>query len=159
MGTNEYDFQVLKLTDDFYNAYTRAQYREILEKNDRPYNCIIFEVSNDYFVCVPYRTEIKHQYAYHFRRTTRSIQHKSGLDYTKMVIVKNTIYLGCVQAVIDNDEYIETVSNIHRIKDEAFDFLEKYIKHVKGESLLHHSEYRRRYQYSPLKYFHSELGI
>ena len=159
MSLNEHNFQILRLTDDFYNTYPRTKYKEILEKQDRPYNCIIFEVSSNYFVCIPYRTEINHKYAYHFRNSERSIKHKSGLDYTKMVIINDIKYLDCVQAVVDKDEYIETVTNIERIKEESFDFLKKYIEHVKGDVALHKAEYRRRYQYSPLQYFHRELEI
>lgn len=157
--TNEFDFQIYKLSDFFYNAYPKAQYNEILEKRERPYYCIIFELSEEYFVCIPYRTEIKHKYAYFFQNSQRCIQHKSGLDYTKMVIVNNINYIDNGQAIVDQDEYTETVKNIVKIKDEAFNFLEDYKRHVKGELTLHPSEFSRRYGYSPLKYFHNELNI
>ena len=159
LSTIDYDFQILKLTDHFYNAYPRSCYPEILQKGKRAYNCIVFEMSSEYFLCIPYRTEITHRYAYHFRNSSRSIQHKSGLDYAKMVIVKNMKYLDSTQAIVDTDEYIETVTNMDKIKDEVLDFLEVYVKHVKGDVVLHASEYRRRYQYSPLQYFHLELGL
>lgn len=56
MSLNEHNFQILRLTDDFYNTYLRTKYKVILEKNDRPYNCIIFEISSSYFVCITYKT-------------------------------------------------------------------------------------------------------
>ena len=76
-----------------------------------------------------------------------------------MVIVKKTEYLDKCQAMIDRDEYIETVQNIKQIKDEAFKFLNDYIEHMKGNTVLHTREFQRRYAYSPLQYFHNELGL
>ncbi len=157
--TKEFDFQIYRLSDNFYNTYPKTQYIEILEKRTRPYNCIIFESSEEYFVCIPYRTNLNHKYAYYFKNTQRCIQHKSGLDYTKIVIIKDISFIDNGQVVIDQDEYVETVMNIYRIKDEAFNFLEDYKKHIKGELILHLSEFNRRYCYSPLKYFHNELNI
>ena len=159
MKPSTYDYQILELTNAFYEAYPKENYPEILEKQVRAYNCIVFEVSSEYFVCIPYRTEIKHKYAYHFKRSLRSRKHKSGLDYTKMVVITNGDYIDTQEAIIDKDEYIETVQNIDRIQAEVLAFLGSYINHMQGETLLHISEYRRRYQYSPLQYFHRELGL
>ncbi len=153
------DFQVLRLTESFFAAYPKEKYPEILEKKDRPYHCIIFEAGNDYFICVPYRTEIKHPYAFHFKKSNRSMVHKSGLDYTKIVIVNKSSYLDTENIIIDKDEYIETVQNIDKIKKEAIDFVQNFLNHVTGAVILHPSEYKRRYQYSPLKYFLQELGL
>ena len=38
MSLPESDYQILKLTDDFYNAYPDPPYREILKKKQRAYN-------------------------------------------------------------------------------------------------------------------------
>lgn len=154
---SEHGFKIFRLTDDFYDQYPPSQYIEILDNRTRPYNCILFELNNNYYACIPYRSEISHQYAYHFRRSIRSVQHKSGLDYTKTIIIKNYEYLDASQAVVDHDEYIETVMNIHRIKDEVLNFIRTYQKHITGEEVLHPREFRRRYAYSTLKYFHVEL--
>mgnify|MGYP005902558955 CR=1 FL=1 len=48
---------------------------------------------------------------------------------------------------------------VQRIKKEALNFVEDYIAHMKGEKPLHKKEFDRRYGFSPLKYFHKELGI
>lgn len=87
MNLPENDSQILKLTNTFYNAYPNPPYIEILKKQQRAYNCILFQSHYDYFICVPYRTEISHSYAYKFTSSSRSILHKSGLDYTKIVII------------------------------------------------------------------------
>lgn len=97
MNLPENDYQILRLTDDFYNMYPNPPYIEILKKKQRAYNCLLFQTHYDYFICIPYRTEIRHDYAFHFKNTMRARKHKK--------------------------------------------------------------EFERRYGFSPLKYFHKELGI
>ncbi len=159
MNLPESDYQILKLTDDFYNAYPNPPYVEILKKRQRAYNCILFQTHYNYFICVPYRTEISHNYAYHFKNSERSINHKSGLDYSKIVIISKRKYIDTQDALIDKDEYNETMVNLDRIRREALEFVEDYVAHMKGENVLHSKEFKRRYCFSPLKYFHNELGI
>lgn len=159
MNLPENDYQILKLTNEFYCAYPNPPYKEILKKKRRAYNCLLFQTHYDYFICIPYRTEISHPYAFHFSNTIRSKTHKSGLDYSKLVIITKTEYIDSVDAIIDKDEYIETMVNLERIKKEALDFVEDYVAHMKEIKLLHKREFDRRYSFSPLKYFHKELGI
>ena len=116
MGLPENDYQILRLTDDFYNAYPNPPYKEILKKKQRAYNCLLFQTHYDYFICIPYRTEISHQYAFHFTTTARSKAHKSGLDYSKIVIIAKTEYIDSTDAIIDKDEFNETMVNLERIK-------------------------------------------
>ncbi len=120
---SEFDFQILHLTDQFYDAYPNPPFSEILQKQQRAYHCLLFQSHYDYFICIPFRSEISHPYAYHFKHSKRSKYHKSGLDYTKIVIISNTEYLDTQDAIIDKDEF------------------------------------KRRYSFSSLKYFHKELHI
>ena len=159
MKLPENDYQILKLADHFYRAYPNPPYRQILKKKQRAYNCLLFETHYDYLICIPYRTEIRHSYAFHFTMTARSKARKSGLDYSKIVIIAKTEYIDTVQAIIDKNEFHETMVNLKRIKKEALDFVEDYVAHVKGITRLHKREFDRRYGFSPLKYFHIELGI
>ena len=159
MSLPENDYQILKLTDVFYNAYPNPPFKEILKKKQRAYNCLLFQTHYDYFICIPYRTEISHPYAFHFTTTVRSKEHKSGLDYSKIVIIEKTDYIDFTDAIIDKDEFNETMVNLERIKREALNFVEEYVTHVKGIKELHKREFERRYRFSPLKYFHKELGI
>ena len=159
MSLPENDYQILKLTDDFYNTYPNPPYIEILKKKQRAYNCILFQTHYGYFICVPNRTEISHKYAYHFKNSARSIMHKSGLDYTKIVLITDTRFIDTQDALIDKDEYNETMVNLEKIKAEALAFVEEYVSHIKGEQLLHPKEFKRRYLFSPLKYFHAEMGV
>ncbi len=148
------------LSTKFYVNYSPQLFPEILEKTNRPYSCLTFKLASDCFICIPYRTKINHKYAYHFKNSKRAKLHKSGLDYTKMVIICDKSYLDIGRHVLlDADEYVETVRNIQSIRQEATAFLNQYIAHVTGQKLLHSEEFKRRYQFSPLKYFHKELGI
>lgn len=159
MKLPENDYQILKLTPVFYQKYLNQSHKEILQKNTRAYNCLLFQTHYDYFIAVPYRSEIVHKYAFHFKKSKRSKQHKSGLDYTKIVILDSTEYLDTKDAIIDQDEYNETMLNLERIKEEALVFVEDYINHVNGTCKLHEVEFERRYKYSTLKYFHKEMGL
>lgn len=155
----ENDYQILKLTDAFYHSYPNPPYGEILKKKQRAYNCLLFQSHYDYLICIPYRSEINHKYAFHFSHTERSKTHKSGLDYSKIVIIDKTEYIDSVDAVIDKDEFKETIINLERIKREALEFVEDYVLHLNGTKKLHKREFDRRYGFSPLKYFHKELGL
>ena len=159
MKLPESDYQILKLTVSFYNAYPNASCKEILKKRQRAYNCLLFQTHYNYFICIPYRTEISHPYAFHFKTTERARIHKSGLDYSKIVIIDKTQYIDSVDAIIDKDEFNETMVNLEKIKKEALDFVEDYVAHMRGVKRLHKREFDRRYSFSPLKYFHKELGI
>lgn len=56
------DYQILQLSSLFYLHYKSPPYQEILRKNNRPYNCLLFQTHYDYYICIPYRTEISHSY-------------------------------------------------------------------------------------------------
>lgn len=113
---DEYDYQVLTLTDKFYNDYPPSSYPEIAHKNTRPYNCLLIQSKYGYFICIPYRSHINHKYAFRFRTSQRSRKSKSGLDYSKIIIITNSDYIRENDAIVDKDEYNETVSNIELIK-------------------------------------------
>ena len=112
MNLPENDYQILKLTDLFYNKYPNPPYREMLKKQKRAYNCLLFQTHYNYFICIPYRSEISHSFSYLFKKSKRSKQHSSGLDYTKILIINKTEYLDNKDAIIDKDEYVETIKNL-----------------------------------------------
>ncbi len=159
MKLPENDYQILRLSDKFYTVYCNQPYKEIMQKRGRAYNCLLFQTHYDYFICVPYRTEITHNYAYRFKKSIRSRNHKSGLDYSKIIIVRDTTYMESENAFVDKDEFNETMINLEKIKKQALIFVEDYVKHIEGKKKLHPSEFKRRYQFSTLQYFHGELGI
>ena len=52
------DYQILKLTDEFYKAYPNPPYIELMKKKGRAYTCLLFQTHYDFFICVLFRTEI-----------------------------------------------------------------------------------------------------
>ena len=157
---NEFDYQVLHLSRLFYSDYPNPPYKEIVRKDSRPYNCLLIQSQYEYFICIPYRSHVNHKYAYKFKNSVRSRRTNSGLDYTKIVIIKKSEYIGILEAVVDSDEYKETRDNIDYIKKDSQDFINDYIKYVNGKSDKYDArEFQRIYGFSTLKYFHDELGI
>ena len=151
-----YDYQVYKLSAKFYQDYPHNKFPEILEKPTRGYNCILIDCHTNYFVCVPFRSEINHSNGFHFHNTNRSKHHRSGLDYSKIVIISDMDYLDG-NAVIDKDEYQAMIDNIDRIVQEALLYLTIYLNHKNGIAKLHPRRYQRDYSRSALPYFDAIL--
>lgn len=156
----EFDYQVLNLTQNFYTDYPDPPYKEIVRKNSRPYNCLLIQSHYGYFICIPYRSHIRHKYSFMFKNSLRSKRAKSGLDYSKIVIVADSNYIGQTDAIVDKDEYNETRNNIEYIKNDAQEYVDDYVNYLSGNSTKYDKkEFERIYQYSTLQYFHKELGI
>lgn len=92
-------------------------------------------------------------------KTKRSKAHKSGLDYSKIIIITKTNYLDSTDAIVDKDEYNETMINLERIKKDALYYVEEYMECMNGKRKLHKKMFDRKYGFSTLQYFHKELGI
>ncbi len=121
---------------------------------------MLIDSHDDYFICVPFRSSIGHKNAFMFTETIRSQKTKSGLDYSKIAIIKNTDYFDSVtKAVVDHDEYTEMMKNLTAIVREANDYVDTYINHINGTAPLHLKAFARKYQYSTLPYFHDIMGI
>lgn len=155
----EYEYRILRLTDKFYRNYPHDKYPEILEKRARAYNCLLLGLRSDLYVCIPFRSEMRHNNGYHFTKSLRSRKHHSELDYSKVVITDDPSYLSSEEAVVDSDEYRECARNIKRIVSEVTSYIDDYVKSREGRLALNPRELQRRYQFSTLKYFEKELGI
>lgn len=159
----EFDYQVLRLTDAFYDAYPPDQYCELLEKEGRQYNCLLIQSHYGYFICIPFRSHISHPWAFLFRRSERSKRSRSGLDYSKIIIVAGNdqnSYLDTKTALVDQDEFIEMRDHIDLIAMDAQNYIDGYFDYVREScSGSHKKSDFRKYQYSTLAYFHKELGI
>lgn len=156
----EFDYQVLNLTQTFYTDYPNPPYKEIVRKNSRPYNCLLIQSHYDYFICIPYRSHISHKYAFMFKNSVRSKRTKSGLDYSKIVIITDNKYIGQTDAIVDKGEFNETRNNIEYIKNDAQKYIDEYVSYLLGTAIKYDKkEFSRIYQYSTLQYFHKELGI
>lgn len=155
----EYDVEIRKLSPQFMAAYPAAQYPELMHKDARPYTCLLIDTHADYLICLPFRSDISHKNAYLFQGTARSQKTPSGIDYSKAVIIKDPTYLDTAQAMVDNDEHTETMTNIRKIVSDAVAYVDGYMNHVNGTKRLHAREYQRKYGYSSLPYFHDIMGL
>lgn len=101
-----HDYEIKKLSEQFYKDYPHDQYQEILTKERRSYDVVLFEIDYlaDCYVCVPFRTEMKYNNDYKFKFSDRSKKHQSELDFSKLVIVSKDDYIG-ESETIDINEY------------------------------------------------------
>lgn len=148
------------LSSKFIQDYPPDTYPELMYKHGRPYACLLIESHDDYFICVPFRSSIGHKNAFLFTGTARSKRMKSGLDYSKIVIINDRNYFdSSTAAIVDQDEYAEMMRNLPIIVQEALNYVDTYIKHISGTTLMHPKAFARKYQYSTLPYFHNIMGI
>ena len=89
----DYAVEIYKLSTKFYIDYPETQYPELMKKDNRPYTCLLIETKDEYFICVPFRSNITHKDAFLFKNTQRSTYSHSGLDYRKTVIIKDMEYI------------------------------------------------------------------
>lgn len=156
----DYCCQVYRLSAKFRNSYPNGVFPELMCKQGCPYTCLLIESHDGYFICVPFRSNITHKNAFLFKRSARSRRTKSGLDYSKTVIITNTEYIdSSTPAVVDQDEYREILVNLPRIVSEVNCYLTVYMNHIQGKKIIHPRDFMRLYGYSTLKYFHNELGL
>ncbi len=156
----EYDSELYMLSKEFMQAYPENEYPELMYKQGRPYTCLLIDSHQGYFICVPFRSSIGHKNAFIFRKTKRSRKTRSGLDYSKIVIIQKSAYLDSSNpVVVDQDEYKEMVINLPIIVCEVMEYIDTYIRHFNKIRPIHPSEFERKYKYSTLRYFHKLLGI
>lgn len=155
----EYAYDICRLSREFYEAYPREKYPEIMRKDGRPYTCLLIETKDDYFICIPFRSSINHGDAFLFKTTERSRKSRAGLDYRKIVLIRDHAYIDDKKMIIDRDEYAVMRANLPKIAAQADEYIERYKCHADGTKVLHHREFMRHYQYTTLKYFHDILGI
>ena len=123
----EYIAEIHSLSAKFFTDYPHSQYPEIAVKKNRPYSCLLIEYMDDLFICIPFRSHIRHPHAYHFKSSARSQRSQSGLDYTKSILIKDNAYIDAtVPALVDQDEYKETMVNLPRIVQEVFSYISDY---------------------------------
>lgn len=156
----DYLAAIYNLSSQFYIDYPTAKYPEIAAKKARPYSCLILDCMDEFFICIPFRSNVKHKYAYHFQDSARSKLYQSGLDYTKVILIKDANYLDSDSpAIIDQDEYKEAIRNLPRIVQDVHKYIVDYSNDLNGVCKLHPKEWQRRYGMSTLPYFDTFLRI
>lgn len=146
------------LSNKFLSAYPQNKYPELMRKSGRPYTCLLISTHN-YHICIPFRSSINHQNAFLFRNTRRSLNKRSGLDYSKVVLITEISYISNQRAIIDSDEFAATKRNMSKIVEKITSYIDIYVKHVSGIVPLHYREFARKYGHSTLPYFHDILGL
>ena len=153
----EYLAGIYNLSAQFYADYPQNHFKEIATKKGRPYSCLLIEYIDDTYICIPFRSHVNHKYAYHFKNSDRSKRDRSGLDYTKTILIRNDVYLDSKTAIVDQDEYKEVMKNLPRIAKEIYQYISDYKDDLNGVKKLHHREWARRYGMSTLPYFNDFL--
>ncbi len=143
-----------KLSKKFYADYDEVNYPEIEHKESRPYIVFVVMIDGVQFA-LPLRTNIKHNFAYKFKNTTRDTHSSTGIDYTKAIVVRDSKYIG-VATTIDNKEYVELNDRYYFIIKQFTNYLAGFKKAVKNQST---GRAFAKYQYSTLNYFKTELGL
>lgn len=119
-----YDVDVALLSPQFERDYPAARFPELLQKPGRPYTCLLIDSHEDYLICVPFRSSIEHKNAFLFRGTKRSASTKSGLDYSKIVLIQDSMYIDQArQAVVDQDEYNEMMKSLPTILSDVDQYI------------------------------------
>lgn len=152
--------ELYRLSPAFIAAYPSDVYPELMYKSARVYNCLLVDTHADFYICIPYRSHVSHNNGFFFQHSNRSKRTRSGLDYSKIVLIAKSEYLdSATPAIIDKDEYNETMRNIKRIVREAVAYVDGYANHVLGKKHLPQSTFLRKYQFSTLPYFHDILKL
>ena len=153
-------YQIMSLSMQFYKDYPSKLYPEILSKNTRHYYVAVIKLNylKGKYICIPFRSEMNHNNGYKFRFSKRSKIHKSGLDFSKLVIITNLKYLE-KDTCIDADEFLEMLKNDDIITRKLIRYIDEYKAILTGNLKVDQQYFNRRYKYSTLKYFHKELGI
>jgi len=143
-----------RLSAAFYTQF--GQNEEILNKEERPYYVLLLELDGLNYA-IPLRSHITHPYCF---IADNSSGQKSGLDYSKAVVINDSIqYIDPAPVTIRQHEY-----NIYK----QYEYLIR--KQFSSYVALYKKEVRRRLKnpalpasalcsYTSLKYFHKELGL
>ena len=141
------------LKQDFYNQLIIGK-PQILQKN-RGYGVVSIAI-NDLIYAIPLRSNLNHTNG--FKTISIEIDGQivwNGLDYSKALIVKSENIETTTFNTRNQEEFDKIQDNKEKIKSEFAKYVSNYIKCVeKGTSSTD-----RRFKFTTLQYFHSELGI
>ena len=140
--------------EDFFEKYDSKHFPEIEHKLNRPYLVLVLKVENNTYA-IPFRTNVSHKACYRFKNSSRDTHSFTGLDYSKAVVVNDDRYIGTA-AFIDEKEFLELNRKYYFIIKQFSAYVSGYKKYVAGELDDFSS---KKYRYSTLQYFHSEIGI
>ena len=141
------------LKQDFYNQLIIGK-PQVLQKN-RGYGVVSITI-NDLIYAIPLRSNLNHTNG--FKTISMEIEGQivwNGLDYSKALIVESDNIGTTSFNTRHQEEFDKIQENKDKIKSEFEIYVSNYIKCVaKGTSSTD-----RRFKFTTLQYFHSELGI
>lgn len=141
------------LSTEFYKAYTHDKYPELLKKENRPYLILIIELDGIQFG-IPFRTNIKHRFAYKFINSNKVTETITGLDFSKAVVIEDPKYLG-ERAFVDFNENRDVLSHYKEIKEKFIKYVYNVKKYINGE--IRDEYFAKRLSTSTLLYFKDSL--
>ena len=137
------------LTDQFYSDYPINRYPQIESKKNRPYAHIMVN-SYEKLFCIPLRSNITHPHAYFTNKKTRS-----GIDYSKAVIIDNANYIdNDTKVFLRQDEFNKLRGKEHIIQKQFRNYVELYKKAKSDLSFPYRYEILN---YSTLQYFEDKI--
>ena len=143
-----------RLSAAFYAQF--SQFEEILTNKERPYYVLLLEL-NGLTYAIPLRSHIKHPYCFVADSTSGQ---KSGLDYSKTVVITDTAqYIDPASVTIRQHEYNFLKQREYLIRKQFSSYIVSYKKEVCRRLKNPALPVSTLCLYSSLKYFHKELGI
>lgn len=139
------------LTKEFLDKYSNIENTQIEIKEYRPHMLIKETINNQNLTfAVPLRSNITHKNAF-------MLYGKSGVDYSKAVVVNPNKDLKKDYPIIRDKEYKKIEKNFYKI----LGGFRKFIHHYNDEVVVHpdKAENKTTAKFSSLQYFHNELGI
>ena len=142
-----------RLTPAFYLDYGN-RFPEILQKQTRPYYIVLLLVMGNTFA-IPLRSHIpSHNFCYIADGCN------SGLDFTKAVVITDTIcYIDPYAVTIRQNEFDVMKKDEYEITQRFESFVKKYKKQIQRVRKNPSIPLARWCTFSSLQYFHKELGI
>ena len=143
-----------RLSAAFYAQFSRCE--EILTKEERPYYVLLLELDGLTFA-IPLRSHITHSYCF---LADISTDQKSGLDYSKAVVITDSAkYVDPTPVTIRQHEYNFLKQSEYLIKKQFSSYVASYKKEVRRRQKNPAFPVSALCRYASLKYFHNELGL
>ena len=143
-----------RLSAAFYAQFSRCE--EILTKEERPYYVLLLELDGLTYA-IPLRSHITHPYCF---ITDSSTGQKSGLDYSKAVVITDAAqYIDPAPVTIRQHEYNFLKQREYFIKKQFSSYVASYKKEIRRRQKNPALPVSTLCRYASLKYFHKELAL
>lgn len=145
-----------RLTSDFYNDHQLIQMQDKGQDKGRGYGVLLMQV-REYKFAIPLLSKMDINHPFCFDAWGHPT-HKSGLDYSKAVIITDDKYiLPRPFKTRDKAEWVTIRKNRRTILREFEDFVEEYIEAVKTNNQIFLTI--KEVQLSTLQNYHTEFGL